>query len=407
MNLGDLNKVWEIKALKRKPKHEEATKILERIAKQVQPIMRKHNWRVKLLSEFCPKRPALLGLNVGAGIHVKLRLRRPNNDEQFYPYNEVLDTMLHELCHNTHGPHNASFYRLWDEIRKECEDLMTKGISGTGEGFDLPGIRLGGLFPQPSISSLRQTAAAAAENRARLKSLLPSGPRRLGGDRSIKSALTPIQAAAMAAERRLQDNIWCGSESCDLSDIDENSDSLPEPLPPQHTSDRPETPNGFDALPSKVTSRKRSRESNSISSSRSLQGTKPLPNHDKEIARKVGRAEGTSHTVPSRGYPESFVDLSGNASSSTSMHGHDDLHGPEEPMMWECLMCTFLNPPLAPVCKLCQNQKPKDVDDRNSMWSCKLCTLDNSLKSDHCTACGEWRYSHGPPIATPAPNLGT
>lgn len=63
--------------------------------------------------------------------------------------------------------------------------------------------------------------------------------------------------------------------------------------------------------------------------------------------------------------------------------------------------------PLAPVCKLCQNQKPKDVDDRNRMWSCKLCTLDNSLKSDHCTACGEWRYSHGPPIATPTPNLGT
>lgn len=52
MNTGDLNKVWEIKALKKKPGEEEARKILERVAKQVQPIMRKHNWRVKLLSEF-------------------------------------------------------------------------------------------------------------------------------------------------------------------------------------------------------------------------------------------------------------------------------------------------------------------------------------------------------------------
>lgn len=51
MQSGDLNKVWEIKALKRKPKQDEAMKILERIAKQVQPIMRKHNWRVKVLSE--------------------------------------------------------------------------------------------------------------------------------------------------------------------------------------------------------------------------------------------------------------------------------------------------------------------------------------------------------------------
>lgn len=51
MNVGDLNKVWEIRALKRKPAAEEATKMLEKIAKQVQPIMRKHKWRIKLLSE--------------------------------------------------------------------------------------------------------------------------------------------------------------------------------------------------------------------------------------------------------------------------------------------------------------------------------------------------------------------
>lgn len=52
MNQGDLNKVWDIKALKRKPREDEAKKMLEQIANQVQPIMRKHKWRVKLLSEF-------------------------------------------------------------------------------------------------------------------------------------------------------------------------------------------------------------------------------------------------------------------------------------------------------------------------------------------------------------------
>lgn len=49
MNVGGLNKVWEIKALK-KVGEDEARKILDRIAKQVQPIMRKHKWRVKLAS---------------------------------------------------------------------------------------------------------------------------------------------------------------------------------------------------------------------------------------------------------------------------------------------------------------------------------------------------------------------
>ncbi|CAK9166883.1 unnamed protein product [Ilex paraguariensis] len=278
MNLGDLHKVWDIKSLK-KVGEEEARKILDRIAKQVQPIMRKRKWRVKLLSEFCPKNPALLGLNVGGGVNVKLRLRRPNRDWDFYPFDQVLDTMLHELCHNVHGPHNANFYKLWDEIRKECEDLMTNGITGTGEGFDLPGKRLGGFSRQPSLSSLRQTAAAAAEKRARLGSLLPSGPKRLGGDSSIMVALSPVQAAAMAAERRLQDDI--------------------------------------------------------------------------------------------------------------------------------CVLPVNILQALAPICKLCSTQKPKDVQHKAKIWSCKFCTLENSVKLEKCAACAQWRYSNGTPVATHAPNLGT
>lgn len=51
MDPNDRYKVLEIKALKR-PGHEEALKMLQKIAKQVQPIMRKHKWTVNLLSEF-------------------------------------------------------------------------------------------------------------------------------------------------------------------------------------------------------------------------------------------------------------------------------------------------------------------------------------------------------------------
>lgn len=90
---------------------------------------------------------------------------------------------------------------------------MAKGITGTGQGFDLPGRRLGGFSRQPPLPLLRQKALAAAENRSRLGEMLPSGPKRLGGDNSIKAALSPIQAAAMAAERRLLDDVWCGSKS--------------------------------------------------------------------------------------------------------------------------------------------------------------------------------------------------
>lgn len=225
MNLNDLNKVWEIKTLK-KVRENEAKEILEKVAKQVEPIMRKRRWKVYVLYEFCPANPGLLGLNVGGGAEVKIRLRSPFNELEFLPYNQILDTMLHELCHNVHGPHNADFYNLLDEIRKECE-----------QGFDLPGRRLGGYTRQPPLSSLRQSALAAAENRAKRGSLLPSGPRRIGGDSNIKSALSPIQAAAMAAERRMQDDLWCASRSSGSNGVPETSKSsesegVPETIKP-------------------------------------------------------------------------------------------------------------------------------------------------------------------------------
>ena len=42
----------------------QALALLHRIAKQVQPVMRKRGWRVPLLSEFSPKSPNLLVLSL-------------------------------------------------------------------------------------------------------------------------------------------------------------------------------------------------------------------------------------------------------------------------------------------------------------------------------------------------------
>ncbi|GKF28672.1 DNA-dependent metalloprotease WSS1-like protein, partial [Tanacetum coccineum] len=53
-----------------------------------------------------------------AVIEVKPRLQRQNNEWDFFPFEQILDTMLHELCHNQFSPHNADFYSLLDEIRK-------------------------------------------------------------------------------------------------------------------------------------------------------------------------------------------------------------------------------------------------------------------------------------------------
>lgn len=51
MDLNDLNKVWQVNPLK-KIGEDDSRKVLEKIAKQVQPIMRKRRWKVETLSEF-------------------------------------------------------------------------------------------------------------------------------------------------------------------------------------------------------------------------------------------------------------------------------------------------------------------------------------------------------------------
>lgn len=255
---------------------------------------------------------------------------------------------------------------------------MRKGISGTGKGFDLPGRRLGGIKPQPPLSFLRETVLAAAETR--VFPLLPSGPKRIGGDSSMMAALTPMQAAAMAAERRYRDNIWCGSESYDASENAEENNNQ-HSLNRVHSSKNSRGFGSSDGQILNVISRKRRRGLNDIASSLSNNG------HSKS----------------------NFVDLTTDAnfeasrenlSSDTaprSVCGGNPTRGTEDCSMWECGTCTLLNPQLAPMCELCSSKKPKDVDGEQKFWSCKFCTLDNVLEMERCEACGEWRYSRVPP----------
>ncbi|XP_031493532.1 DNA-dependent metalloprotease WSS1 isoform X2 [Nymphaea colorata] len=349
-DLGDLHKVWEVKPLK-KAGEDEARRILQSIAKQVQPIMRKHKWRVKILSEFCPSNARLLGVNQGGGSQVKLRLRRHDRISEFLPYEQVLDTMLHELCHNVHGPHNASFYNLWDAIRKECEDLIAKGVTGTGQGFDAPGRRLGGFSHTPPLSSLRQVTLHAAERRAQLSALLPSGPRRLGGDSNIMSSLSPIQAAAMAAERRLHDDLWCGAESYD---------------DPCGTES--------DTMNHRQSSVKRHFEVLNSSMASNMDMSKAYECSSKLRIPKVPRSEA-----------KDFED-------------HD---------LWECGTCTLLNQPLALACGACGAIKASSGRKKFKIWTCKFCTLENKIELEKCTACMQWRYSYGPPVSIRGPNNAT
>ena len=71
-------------------------------------------------------------------------------------------------------------------LPQECEDLMARGVSGTGSGFDAPAAgKVGGRFvgraDDVPAHRLRELGAQAAEARLRRQAVMPAGPRTLGG----------------------------------------------------------------------------------------------------------------------------------------------------------------------------------------------------------------------------------
>ncbi|KAJ3193409.1 hypothetical protein HK101_004885 [Irineochytrium annulatum] len=218
---------------------DEALATLKRISSMVKPIMQKRSWTLPLLREFFPDNPNLLGLNVNRGQEIRVRLRPHYDQDKFMDFESVLGTMLHELSHNIRGPHDAQFYKILDELTKELENLMAKGWKG--DGFDGPGMRVGqGYSHNVPEYEKRKAALSAAEKRAVTgKMMVPVGGRKLGGGTgggglgALERIMTPGQLAAMAAEKRLRDRIWCGSNENDnenapgvVIEVDDDDDGL-------------------------------------------------------------------------------------------------------------------------------------------------------------------------------------
>ncbi|OAA81719.1 wlm [Akanthomyces lecanii RCEF 1005] len=197
------------------PRADDALRMLRLVASAVKPIMRKHRWRVGELSEFYPDEETLMGLNYNRGQRICLRLRFFGNTTLFMGLDSVMDTMLHELCHNVHGPHNDAFHALWETLRDEHLTLSLSGYSGAS--FLSEGRRLGG-----------SASAVPARERGRVLSrgggggVVAVAGRRLGG--GTRPALPPTPemrraAAAEAAERRNRVLEGCGANTLDQTQI--------------------------------------------------------------------------------------------------------------------------------------------------------------------------------------------
>ncbi|PPR06605.1 hypothetical protein CVT24_001790 [Panaeolus cyanescens] len=128
--------------------------------------------------------------------------------DSFLPENNLIGTMLHELTHNIHGPHDEEFYKYLDDLKEEFYDLQQSDYSS--EGFFLEGHRLGTNTSHNLPPYLaRVQALEAAEKRRKVSQVLGNGEK-LG---CCNLSLNPREMAVRAAEQRIQNKKACASRA--------------------------------------------------------------------------------------------------------------------------------------------------------------------------------------------------
>ncbi|KAK0505764.1 WLM domain-containing protein [Armillaria luteobubalina] len=307
-----------------RPKADQAMQMLRKVASMVKPIMRTHQWILPTLAEFFPDQSNLLGMNVNMGQKILLRLRPAYSPESFLDIEEVVQTMLHELTHNIHGPHDDQFYKFLSGLQDEYEQLVRTGYAG--EGFFSKGHRLGGDVSHnvPQYMS-RAKALEAAEKRRQASQVLGGGGRRVGTSSSgMRSGKSLRELAALAAEQRAHDEKACGlGTRAEL----EAEKAAKESVVIDLTGD--DYDKGWDPAVIIVSD-----------------------------SREAGPSE---RPIPTRNRPSSS---SPRESSSSVVHRSTGFTKSDQ---WSCAVCTLLNAPMALQCDACLTPRPSDG------WACLAC----------------------------------
>lgn len=155
-------------ALPPMPRSDDAVAILRRIASEFIPIIRKRGFNIRSVSEMCccgdgleyelggerrsvPAGETIVGNdhdtvagyngklinNFGLVEHViHLRLRLVDDHNKFMEYDEIIDTMAHELAHCVHEDHGPEFWDLMEDILKDRVKIVEDLKNGVQTPYD-------------------------------------------------------------------------------------------------------------------------------------------------------------------------------------------------------------------------------------------------------------------------------
>ena len=202
--------ITKIASLTKQPASDKALELLHEVATLVSPILHHYNFKVNLLCEMYPRNQGLLGLNVNRGQKICLRLRSPTDSKWFLERDEVVGTMLHELTHNWHGPHDAKFYKVLDELKdKYYEFQVTQSMKNSN-------------YPN-NFSTLGAKVLKSTSTKKYITRVSKLGTSQKLG---VSAGKVPLRSLMLlAAERRLKDSKTCSEDHKEkLNDVPKDSE---------------------------------------------------------------------------------------------------------------------------------------------------------------------------------------
>ena len=128
----------------------DAEKLLKKLATDpaIVNIMAANKFKVGTLCELDPEDAdaeqaskgegdkCLLGWNRNFGERVALRLRT-DDFQSFRNYSSIVNTLIHELVHNIHGPHNDDFWKLFNKLKEEYQRFHSGRRNATTVGSEM------------------------------------------------------------------------------------------------------------------------------------------------------------------------------------------------------------------------------------------------------------------------------
>ncbi|QRV83447.1 WLM domain protein [Ceratobasidium sp. AG-Ba] len=403
------------------PNAPEALHLLKRIADLAHPIMKRHGWVLPVFAEFFPDDPRLLGEYVDAGAKILIRLRPARSPGTFYPIEQLMGTMLHELTHNVHGPHDEKFYSFLSKLEDEYDALVVGGWQGTG--FFAPGDKVGGQSagwwghsnPSNQFDTFgKRKALEAAEARRRIEAFGRGG--RLGATGvASQSGKTRQELAAEAAERRRLDERSCAGfhPSADREATRAAIDSITDIVPDAELAEAlalsralAESAVQEHAAPSTVANA--SPQPSAVGTRSTDDDIIEIDSDSDQDAEQLDSL--TRQSVRGRRCPKCTYTNTSNRNHSRCVMCDGLLTMPSDRTLnepWNCSICTLENDSQVQVCQACgfsRNEgdwtpkrrrqgdpktqaRTETESSARRTWSCELCTYANTYASQQCSMC--------------------